>query len=131
MFGSISPSSQTDYVQGYFRKRIFQRETLACRCGQHVITAPVPDETQYGPGFLAHLVVSKYCDPLPLYRMGQQFGRLGIPKSRRTITGLFHRAGELVALAARRSHPDWATARLGRSLIGHGVIDVNYSCISR
>ena len=52
--------------------------------------------------FIAHLVVSKCCDSLPLYRMEQQFGRLGIPMSRSTMTDLFHRTGELVApLAAR------------------------------
>jgi transposase len=51
---------------------------------------------------MAHLVVSKCCDSLPLYRMEQQFGRLGIPMSRSTMTDLFHRTGELVApLAAR------------------------------
>lgn len=104
--GEGKPSSVTDYVQGYFRKRIFQRETLACRCGQHVVTAPVPDKvfdkTQYGPGFLAHLVVSKCCDSLPLYRMEQQFARLGIPMSRSTMTDLFHRTGELVTPLANR-----------------------------
>lgn len=104
--GKGKPSSVTEYVQGYFRKRIFRRETLACACGQHVITAAVPDKvvdrTQYGPGFMAHLVVSKCCDSLPLYRMEQQFRRLGIPMSRSTMTDLFHRTGELVApLAAR------------------------------
>jgi transposase len=104
--GDGKPSSVTEYIQGYFRKRIFRRETLACSCGQHVVTAPVPDKvvdrTQYGPGFMAHLVVSKCCDSLPLYRMEQQFGRLGIPMSRSTMTDLFHRTGELVApLAAR------------------------------
>lgn len=104
--GDGKPSSVTEYIQGYFRKRIFRREVLACSCGQHVVTAPVPDKvvdrTQYGPGFMAHLVVSKCCDSLPLYRMEQQFGRLGIPMSRSTMTELFHRTGELVApLAAR------------------------------
>jgi transposase len=104
--GDGKPSQVTEYIQGYFRKRIFRRETLACRCGQHVVTALVPDKvfdkTQYGPGFLAHLVVSKCCDSLPLYRMEQQFGRLGIPMSRSTMTDLFHRAGELVAPLAHR-----------------------------
>lgn len=104
--GDGKTSSVTEYVQGYFRKRIFRRETLACSCGQHVITAPVPDKvfdrTQYGPGFMAHLVVSKCCDSIPLYRMEQQFGRLGIPMARSTMTDLFHRVGELVAPIASR-----------------------------
>lgn len=104
--GNGKPSSVTEYIQGYFRRRIFRRETLACRCGQHVVTAPVPDKvfdkTQYGPGFMAHLVVSKCCDSIPLYRMEQQFGRLGIPMARSTMTDLFHRVGELVAPIASR-----------------------------
>ena len=104
--GDGKTSSVTEYVQGYFRKRIFRRETLACSCGQHVITAPLPDKvfdrTQYGPGFMAHLVVSKCCDSIPLYRMEQQFGRLGIPMARSTMTDLFHRVGELVAPIAAR-----------------------------
>jgi hypothetical protein len=45
--------SVTEHIQGYFRKRISPRETLACSCGQHVVTASVPDKvvdrTQYGP----------------------------------------------------------------------------------
>jgi len=105
-FGDGKTSSVTEYVQGYFRKRIFRRETLACSCGQHIITAPVPDKvfdrTQYGPGFMAHLVVSKCCDSIPLYRMEQQFSRLGIPMARSTMTDLFHRVGELVAPIAAR-----------------------------
>jgi transposase len=104
--GKGKASAVTEYVQGYFRKRIFRRETLACACGQHVITAAVPDKvvdrTQYGPGFMAHLVVSKCCDSIPLYRMEQQFARLGIPMSRSTMTDLFHRTGELVAPLATR-----------------------------
>lgn len=104
--GDDKTSSVTEYVQGYFRKRIFRRETLACSCGQHVISAPVPDKvfdrTQYGPGFMAHLVVSKCCDSIPLYRMEQQFGRLGIPMARSTMTDLFHRVGELVTPIAAR-----------------------------
>jgi len=51
--GKGKPSSVTEYVQGYSRKRIFRRETVACACGHHVITANVPDKvvdrTQYGP----------------------------------------------------------------------------------
>jgi len=76
--GDGKPSQVTEYIQGYFRKRIFRRETLACRCGQYVVTAPVPDKvfdkTQYGPGFLAHLVVSKCCDSLPLYPWSSSSG---------------------------------------------------------
>jgi len=104
--GDGKPSSIVEYVPGYFRKRLFRREKLACLCGQHVITAPVPDKvfdkTQYGPGFMAHLVVSKCCDGIPLYRLEKQFHRLGIPMARSTMTHLFQRVGSSVRIIARR-----------------------------
>lgn len=105
--GSDKPSSVVDYVPGYFRRRTFNREKLACACGEFVITAPVPDKvfdkTQYGPGFMAHLVVSKCCDSIPLYRLEKQFKRLGVPMARSTMTALFHRVGELIAPLANRT----------------------------
>jgi transposase len=104
--GSTKPSSIIEYVPGYLRRRTFLRQTLACTCGEYVVTAPVPDKvfdkTQYGPGFMAHLIVAKCCDSIPFYRMEKQFKRLGVPMARSTMTSLFHRAGELLEpLAAR------------------------------
>ena len=99
-------SEEYDYVPGYFRRKLHQRETLACTCGEHIVTAPAPprvdDRGLYGHGFIAHLVVQKCGDSLPIYRIEKQFKRLGIPMSRSTMTELFHRAGELLRpLAAR------------------------------
>ena len=37
------------------------------------------------PGFLAHIVVAKYADALPLYRQEDQFARLGLDISRGTL----------------------------------------------
>ena len=99
-------SSVTEYVPGYFRKRVFHRQKLRCRCGEHIVTAPVPDKvfdkTQYGPGFMAHLVVAKCCDSMPLYRLEKHFKRLGIPMSRSTMTRLFGRVGEVLSPFAQR-----------------------------
>ena len=99
-------SDEYDYVPGHFRRRIHQRETRACSCGEYVVTAPAPtrvyDRCQYSAGFIAHLVVQKCCDSLPIYRIEKQFQRQGIPMSRATMTELFHRAGEMLRpLAAR------------------------------
>ncbi len=99
--GEGKPSSVTEYVPGYFRRRVFRRQVLACSCGQHVVTAPVPDKvfdrTQYGPCFLAYLVVSKCCDSMPIHRLEKQFARLGIPMARSTMNELFNRVGELLS----------------------------------
>ncbi len=46
--GTGKASSVLDYVPGYFRRRQHLRETLACPCGEHIITAPVPDHSIEG-----------------------------------------------------------------------------------
>jgi transposase len=77
------------------------RETLACPCGQHIVAAQGPervgDRVQYGPGFIAFIVVAKCGDSIPIYRLEKSFRRLGIPVARSTMTDLFHRAAELLA----------------------------------
>lgn len=93
-------SIELEWVPGLFRRRRHLRETLACTCGEYIVTADAPvrvfDRTQYGPGFVAHLVVQKCADSIPLYRLEKQFARTGIHISRSTMTDLFHRAGSLV-----------------------------------
>lgn len=102
--GDGKPSSVLEYVPGYFRRRVFHRQTMACTCGRHIVTAPVPDKvfdrTQYGPKFISWLVVSKCCDAIPIYRLEKMFLRMGIPMSRSTMTRLFNRAGELLIVLA-------------------------------
>ena len=92
--GDGKPSTVYDFVQPYFRKRIYRRQTLACRCG-HIITAPAPDrvgeKTRYAPGFVAHLIVTKCGDSIPQYRLEKAYRNLGIPISRSTMCDLLHR----------------------------------------
>jgi transposase len=93
-------SVEIDYVPGYFRRRVHVQEVLACTCERHIVTAPAPvrvyDKCQYGPSFLAHLVVSKCADSMPLYRLEKAYARVGVPISRSTMNELFHRAAELL-----------------------------------
>lgn len=88
-------SSVIEYVRPHFRRRVFRRETLSCRCG-HIVTAPVPDrvaeKTRYAPSFVAHLVVSKCNDSIPQYRLEKAYKQIGIPIARSTMCDLFHRA---------------------------------------
>jgi len=99
-------STTYDYVPGHFVRRVHARETVACRCGQCVLTAPVPDKVTerglYESGFIAWLVVSKCVDSLPIYRVEKQLGRLGVPISRSTMNDLLHQAAEALGpLVAR------------------------------
>lgn len=102
-----------EYVPGYFVRQEHVQEKLACRCGEYIATAEPPpralDKSQYGAGFIAHLIVMKCADSIPLHRLAKQYQRLGIPMARSTLTDLFHGAGEkltplwqrLLALVAR------------------------------
>jgi transposase len=104
--GDGKVSSVLDYVPGYFRRRQHIRETLACVCGGHIVTAPGPDHSvegaRYGDSFRAFVVTSKCADAIPLYRQAKQMSRLGIPISRSTLTDLLHQAAlQLTPLSKR------------------------------
>ncbi|MEZ4222535.1 MAG: IS66 family transposase [Polyangiaceae bacterium] len=97
--GKGKPSTVYEWIPGRFRRRIFQRETLSCRCG-FIVTAPAPErvgeKTRYAPSFIAHLIVNKCGDTNPQYRLEKAYKNLGIPISRSTMCSLLHRgAGEL------------------------------------
>jgi len=58
---------------------------------QGIRIAPLParviDKGVAGPGLLAHVLVSKYADHLPLHRQSMIFARQGIPLARSTLGG--------------------------------------------
>ena len=51
------------------------RPKLGCACCQHIVQAPAPsrpiERGLAGPGLLAHVLVAKYADHLPLYRQSE------------------------------------------------------------
>ena len=53
--------------------------------------APLPsrpiERGRPGPGLLAHVLVNKYADHLPLYRQSQIFDREGLDLDRSTLAG--------------------------------------------
>jgi transposase len=95
-----------EYVPGYFVRQRHVQEKQACRCGEYIVTADPPRKVveggRYGAGFIAHLVVMKCADSIPLHRLAKQYQRLGIPMSRSTLTDLFHAAAEKVAPLSQR-----------------------------
>lgn len=65
------------------------RPRYACRSCEAVLQAPAPDlpveRGRPGPGLIAHVLVSKYCDGLPLYRLSGILAREGVEIERQTL----------------------------------------------
>jgi transposase len=62
------------------------RPKLACGSCDTIVQAPAPtrpiERGMAGPGLLAHVVVGKYADHLPLYRQAEIFAREGVELDR-------------------------------------------------
>src|SRR3954452_23737917 len=80
-----------DYVPGRFKVIRHIREKLSCRSCDNIVAAPAPDHAiargRAGAGLLAHIVVSKYDDHLPLYRQAEIFARDGVSLETSTLSG--------------------------------------------
>jgi len=78
-----------DYVPGSFRVTRHVRPKLSCRGCETIAQAPAPSVQIHrglaGPGVLAHVLVAKYCDHLPLYRQAEIYARAGIDLDRSTL----------------------------------------------
>ena len=85
-------SEKLDYVPATVRVIETVRPKYACpRCHAGVIEAPAPpqavERSLATEGLLAHVVVSKYLDHLPLYRLERIFQRDHLDLSRTTLCG--------------------------------------------
>ncbi len=65
------------------------RPKLACACCERIVQAEAPSRPiargTAGPGLLAHVLVSKYADHLPLYRQSEIYAREGVELDRSTL----------------------------------------------
>lgn len=93
-------SEQADIIPAQLRVIRHIRKQYACACGQCIQTAPLPGQpipkSMASPGLLAHVVVSKYQDALPLYRQEQILQRVGVTIPRATLASWMIRCGQLV-----------------------------------
>ena len=76
-------SERLEYVPAKIIRHEILRPKLACACKQGGVSiAPLPpqliEQGQAGASLVAHVLLSKYADHLPLYRQQQQFARLGV-----------------------------------------------------
>lgn len=65
------------------------RPKFSCGRCQHIVQAPAPsrplERSMAGPALLANVLVSKYCDHLPLYRQAEIAARQGVELERSTL----------------------------------------------
>ena len=116
-------SEQLDYEPGRFLRRRTVRKKYVPRTEVDAVPviAPLPerllDRSLPAVGLLVYLLVSKYCDHLPLYRLEQMFAqRHGVHLPRQTLA-------RWVALAAGWLKPIYEQIRTGVLADGYVQID--------
>ena len=90
-------SERLDVIPAQFRVIVTRRPRYGCRsCEASVIQAPAPARLIPGgiptEATVAHVLVAKYADHLPLYRQAQIFSRQGVDLDRSTLADWVGRA---------------------------------------
>jgi transposase len=84
-------SEVLEYVPARFKVIRHIRPKAACSGCHKLVQASAPERPiehgLAGPGLLAHVLVSKYADHLPLYRQSDIYAREGIALGRSTLAG--------------------------------------------
>jgi transposase len=118
-------SEQLDYRPASLVRVQTARIKYACACEKGGVVvpsrsdgphAPVVEKGLAAPGLLAHVVVSKYADHLPLHRMEERFAREGVHLPRSTLCDWVAQVADLLCpitdamgkamLRAHRIHTD-------------------------
>ena len=113
-------SEQLEYVPESFKVIRHVRPKFTCTGCDRVVEAPAPsrpiERGLAGPSLLAHVIVSKYADHLPLFRQSEIYARQGVEISRSTLAGWVGAASDLLSplveaigkhvFAGRKLHAD-------------------------
>ena len=93
-------AEQLEYVPGHFKVIRHVRPKLACVRCEGIFQAMAPSRPIArglpGPALLAHVMVAKYCDHLPLYRQSRIYARDGVDIERSTMVGWVDQGDELI-----------------------------------
>jgi transposase len=113
-------SEMLEYVPEHWKVIKHVRPKYSCSACQKIVQANAPSrpiERSYaGPGLLAHVLVSKFCDHLPYYRQSQIYARDGVDLDRSTLADWGGAASALLdpllgaledyVMAAQKLHAD-------------------------
>lgn len=111
-------SERLDIIPAQFRVIVTRRPKYACRsCESGITQAPAPAHIIAGgmptEATLAHVLVSKYADHLPLYRQAQIYSRQGIDLDRSTLAAWVGKSAFELTPGRKRTKTGyfWALAR--------------------
>lgn len=118
-------TEELEYVPGRFVVNRITRPRFACSGCESFAQAPLPsrpiERGRPGPGLLAHVLVSKYADHLPLYRQSQIFERDGIDLDRSTLADWVGKSAALLEPLADA---------IGRHVLAGGAIFADDTTVS-
>lgn len=111
-------SERLDVVPAQFRVIVTRRPKLICRsCAGAVVQMPAPPRLIEGgiptEAMVAHVLVARYADHLPLYRQAQILARQGVMLDRSTLSfWMGYAAAELAPVVARLREMMLSSTRL-------------------
>jgi transposase len=89
-----------EYVPSHFKVIVHSRPKLACKDCESINQALMPSmpivKGLPGPALLAHVIVSKYCDHLPLHRQSDIYAREGVEIDRSLLAAWVGYMAELL-----------------------------------
>lgn len=103
--GALKPlgedvTEELEYVPGHFVVKRIVRPRMTCTFCEAFAQAELPSRPitrgRPGPGLLAHVLVGKYCDHLPLYRQSEIYARDKVDLHRSTLTDWVGRSTALM-----------------------------------
>jgi transposase len=109
-----------DYIPGHFEVIKHIRPAFSCRRCESMVQTPMPslpiERGQPSARLLAHVLVGKYCDHLPLYRQSSIYAREGVELDRAVLADWVGKMAALVSplveavarhvMAAEKLHAD-------------------------
>ena len=93
-------SEQIEYIPESFKVIRHVRPKYACKDCDRMVEAPAPgraiERGLAGPGLLAHVLVSKYCDHLPRYGQSEIYARQSVDLGRSTLASWVGASSDLL-----------------------------------
>jgi transposase len=94
-------SEMLEYTPASFKVIRHVRPKMSCTKCDVIVEAPAPsrpiERGLAGPGLLAHVLVSKYADHLPLYRQSEIYARAGVDLGLSTLADWVGATSQLLA----------------------------------